>query len=70
MFIDVRKVVTIQNCASQLVHIREASVESCLGVQEKLQAWLHPNNYILMELKMAVVKEWGVKVSAVLIEWG
>ena len=57
-----RKVVTIQNCGAQLVHMRDNTVESVLGVLDKLEAWFHPNHYILMEIKMVIVKDWGDKV--------
>ena len=63
--VDHRKVVTIQNCGSQLVHMRDNTVEAVLGVLDKLEAWFHPNNYILMEIKMAIVKDWGEKVFSV-----
>lgn len=58
-----RKVVTIQNCGAQLVHMRDNTVESVLGVLDKLEAWFHPNHYILMEIKMVIVKDWGDKIN-------
>ena len=61
-----RKVVTMTNCGSQLVHMRDCNVDSCLNILEKLGNWFHRNNYIMLEIKMAVIKEWGDKVEKVL----
>ena len=58
---------TIQNCGAQLVHMRDNTVESVLGVLDKLEAWFHPNHYILMEIKMVIVKDWGDKVVICLL---
>ena len=59
---DHRKVVTIQNCGSQLVHMREATVDGTISVLEKLQTWFHPSHYILNDVKMSIIKEWGDKI--------
>ena len=39
-------------------------MEGSLGVLEKLEQWFHPSHYTIMEVKMAVVKEWGDKVGS------
>ena len=43
--------------------MRDKTVEATLSVLEKLESWLHPSNYIITEVKMAIVKEWGDLVS-------
>ena len=55
----VRKVVTTNNCGSQLVHTRDSDLNSTLAVLDKLSMWFHPRHYTITEVKMSVIKEWG-----------
>ena len=61
---DHRKVVTTNNCGSQLVHTRDITVTSTLNVLERLSKWFHPRHYTITEVKMSAIKEWGGKVRA------
>ena len=54
-----RKVVTTNNCGSQLVHTRDSDLNSTLAVLDKLSMWFHPRHYTITEVKMSVIKEWG-----------
>lgn len=43
--------------------MRDKTVVATLNVLEKLESWLHSSNYIMNEVKMAIVKEWGDLIS-------
>ena len=42
--------------------MREATVDGTISVLEKLQTWFHPSHYILNDVKMSIIKEWGDKI--------